>query len=74
MLNFKETKKEGTIDTCTEKSNSNNNKLKKEGEKSLKLRKELQPKINGWQRFAITLFTIPLYCLPTLFKIYPNIF
>ena len=63
MLNFKETKKEGTIDTCTEKSNSNNNKLKKEGEKSLKLRKELQPKINGWQRFAITLFYDPLILL-----------
>ena len=63
MLNFKETKKEGTIDTCTEKSNSNNNKLKKEGEKSLKLRKELQPKINSWQRFAITLFYDPLILL-----------
>ena len=47
MLSYKKIKKEETIETCTEKRNSNSNKLKKEGEQFIKQRKYNQTEMNS---------------------------
>ena len=73
MLNYKKTKKEGTTDTCTEKRNSNSNKLKKEGEEFIKQRKYHQTKIKSWQRLPIPFLWSPYFAYHPLFKISPNL-
>ena len=62
MLNFKETEKEGTIDTCTEKSSSTNYNLKKEGKKSIKIKKSFNLKLIVGRGFLSPFLKIPLYC------------